>query len=101
VNIRLHIERLVVDAGLADDPRLFEAAVVAELSRAMAAMPPGQAGLLQTGGALDRLQSPMRVLHGPGTAAALGTQVGAAIHAGLAAAGGVASPMQTVSGEMR
>jgi hypothetical protein len=101
MNIRLHIERLVVDAGLAGDPRVFKAAVVAELSRALAAMPPGQAGLLQTGGSLDSLQSPMRVLHGPGPAATWGTQVGAALHASLVDTGELASPLPTARGEMR
>lgn len=84
MNLRLHIERLVVDAGLAGDPRLFEAAVIAELSRAMAAMPPDPASLLQTGGSLDHLGSPKLVVQGPATAATWGTQVGAALHAGLA-----------------
>lgn len=85
--MRVHIERLLIDASLGIDPRALEAALAEGLAQALREQP-GLA-LLQEGRSIAALTTrPIRI-HGP--AAAWGVQLGQALHAAL---GGGAMPGQ-------
>jgi hypothetical protein len=83
MNIRLHIERLVLD-GLpvgAHDGHLVQAAVEAELSRLLAAgLAPDVFG---QGFAVPGVRSELVQLHNGATPQDIGTQVAQAVHGGI------------------
>jgi hypothetical protein len=84
VDIRIHIERLVIE-GLPVPPSqrpLIQAALEAELAGRLTALGPGP-GLLADG-AISRLAAGTMHLPAQPGAAALGRQIAGAIHAGLA-----------------
>jgi hypothetical protein len=84
VDIRVHIERLVIE-GLPVPPGqrpLIKAALEAELADKLAAGGPGAEVL--AGGAIPRLAAGTIHLPARPGAAALGRQIAGAVHAGLA-----------------
>jgi len=92
VSIRVHIERLVVDAGIALDRRTLEASVIEGLSQALLE----QAGspLLQRDGSIEALQG--GTIQFQGAASTWGAQLGRSVHAALDA--GVRSTSSATKG---
>lgn len=80
MNINLHIERLVLDGVAADRPGLLEAALAAELTRLLAG--DSVPSLLSHDGAV-RCMRTAPVVSLSADSAAMGAEVGGAVHAGL------------------
>ena len=79
MNINLHIERLVLDGVAVSRPALLEAALAAEVKRLLAAghLSP----LLRRGGVMTAMRTaPVTMSR---DSAAMGTEIGRAVHAGL------------------
>ena len=82
MNVKLHIERLVLDGVAASgQPQLLQAAVQAELTRLLTEG--GIAPALAGGTALPRIALP-GIAAGPGDSpAALGTRIAGAVYGGI------------------
>ena len=83
MNIRVHIERLVVDGSLGLDTRALEAAVIEGLSQALLHQPTPL--LLQRGGSIAKLNG--GAIDWRGSPSLWGEQVGRSVHAALGNAG--------------
>jgi hypothetical protein len=80
MNIRVHIERLVIDTGLLPDRQALEAAVTEGLSQALRDQP--ALPLLRYGATIPALNGGTVQFHGP--ASLWGEQFGRSVHAALA-----------------
>lgn len=81
MNIRVHIERLVVDGSLGLDSRALEAAVIEGLSQAFLHQPTPP--LLHRDGSVAALHG--ATVHLQGSPGSWGEQLGCSVHAALAA----------------
>lgn len=82
MNVKLHIERLVLDGVAAGgQPQLLQAAIQAELTRLLTegALAPA----LNAGGAMPRIALPAIALGQRDTAGALGTRIAGAVYGGI------------------
>lgn len=84
MNVKLHIERLVLDGVDGDGrPQLLQAAIEAELARLLAEG--GLAAELGAGGAMPRIAVPAIELAQGEAAGALGVRIAGAVYGGIGA----------------
>lgn len=84
MNVKLHIERLVLDGVDGNgQPQLLQAAIEAELARLLAEG--GLAAALGAGGAMPRIALPAIELAQSEPAGAVGARIAGAVYAGIGA----------------